>query len=52
MNNSQKTQSEKFEETARKLETDDSEKNFDRTLKRLASVKPLPKDAKPKEPAK
>jgi hypothetical protein len=31
-----KTQKEKFEETARQLETDESEENFDRVLRRVA----------------
>jgi hypothetical protein len=52
MNSAEKSQSEKFEDAARDLQTDDSEENFDRTLKRLASVKPLPKDANSKESPK
>lgn len=40
----------KFEEAARQLETDDSEENFDRVLKRVAKAS-APKDAdKPKKP--
>lgn len=40
------TQIEKFRETARELETDESEENFDRMLKKVAKSSP-PKDHKP-----
>lgn len=46
MNSQDKSQREKFEEAARKLETDQSEEAFDRTLKKIA--KAPPKEDKPK----
>ena len=52
MNSAKQSQPEKFQETARSLEADDSEENFDRTLKRIVAVKPLPRNVNPKEPAK
>lgn len=39
-----KTQADKFREAARELETDQSEENFDRALKRIAVVPPKPKE--------
>jgi hypothetical protein len=42
-----KPQIDKFREAARELETDDSEENFDRILKRVAKAPP-PKE-KPKK---
>jgi hypothetical protein len=41
----EKSQREKFEEAARELETDQSEENFDRVLKRVAKA-PASKDEK------
>lgn len=43
----EKTQREKFEEAARELETDDSEENFARLVKKIAKAQP-PKDHKAK----
>lgn len=37
-------QYQKFKEAARKLETDESEENFDRAVKRIAVAPPKPKD--------
>ena len=39
-----KSQSEKFKEAARQLETDDSEEAFDRALKKVATTKPSHRD--------
>lgn len=47
----EKSQADKFREAARELETDESEENFDRALKRIAVVPPKPKDGD-KKPAK
>lgn len=38
-----KSQLDKFKETAREVETDDSEEAFDRTLKQVAKAKPVEK---------
>ena len=48
MTSAEKKQFDKFKETAKQLETDDSEVRFDRALKRVAKA-PAPKrtDAKP-----
>lgn len=46
----EKPQIDKFREAARELQTDDSEDNFDRALKRIAVVPPKPKDEKPGKP--
>jgi hypothetical protein len=47
MTDGKKTQREKFEKAARELETDDSEEQFDRVLKRV--VKSPPKDGSKKD---
>lgn len=41
---SQKSQVDKFREAARELETDESEENFDRALKRIAVVPSKPNE--------
>ncbi|MEE9375736.1 MAG: hypothetical protein V3V04_05320 [Rhizobiaceae bacterium] len=42
-----KTQADKFRDTARELETDESVENFERNLKKIVSGdKPKPKDVK------
>ncbi|MEE9315136.1 MAG: hypothetical protein V3V02_10850 [Rhizobiaceae bacterium] len=42
-----KNQIDKFRDTARELETDESAENFERNLKKVVSVdKPKPKDVK------
>lgn len=46
-NMSKKTQVDKFRDAARELETDESEENFDRVLKKVAKSPP-PKDDKAK----
>lgn len=45
----EKSQIEKFREAARQLETDDSDENFDRIVKRLAKAAPAPKEPTPKK---
>lgn len=40
------TQLERFKETAKQVETDDSEEAFDRTLKRVAKAAPPKPDTK------
>jgi len=47
MAETEKKQIDKFREAARELETDESEGNFDRVLKRVAKAPP-PRDSKPK----
>jgi hypothetical protein len=42
----EKSQADKFREAARELETDDSEENFDRALKRIAVAPPKPQGSK------
>jgi hypothetical protein len=42
MSESKNEQYQKFKEAARELETDDSEENFDRALKRIAVAPPKP----------
>jgi hypothetical protein len=44
-----KKQADKFREAARELETDDSEENFDRALKKVAGTKPTTKPEGPKK---
>lgn len=39
----------KFKESARALECDESEATFDKKLKGIASVKPKPQEAAPKK---
>lgn len=39
-NTARKSQSDKFREAARQIETDDDEKRFDEKLKRVAKAKP------------
>lgn len=48
INRAPNTQVKKFIEAARELETDQSEENFDRVLKRVAKAPP-PKDEKGKQ---
>jgi hypothetical protein len=43
-NSKRKPQIDKFREAARELETDESEENFDRALKRIAVVPPKRED--------
>jgi hypothetical protein len=40
----EKTQSEKFEEAARELEADEDEKRWEERLKKVAKVKPEPRE--------
>jgi len=44
-----KSQIDKFRETARALETDESEANFDRNLKKIAKSNPAKKPSKVKK---
>lgn len=46
---SDSSQVEKFREAARELETDESEENFDRALKRVAKATPPKDEKKPKQ---
>lgn len=46
MTDSKKTQYQKFKEAARDLETDDSEENFDATLKRIGESRPRNREDK------
>jgi len=47
-----KSQIQKFRETARALECNESEAAFDRALKRVAKAPPPPKGSKPKKRAR
>ena len=45
----QKTQPERFHETARQLECDDDEARFNANLRRIAKAKSKPKEEKPEK---
>jgi hypothetical protein len=52
LNQSRKTQIEKFKEAARTVGTNDSEEQFDRVLGKIAKNAPKPKSDEPKKSSK